>query len=233
MHRAIAGRILEIESELPLAIPLAELCAQLDVNSITEVDTNGFEAALVMDVNKAVGAIRLASNRSPQRRRYSNGHELGHFLIPTHRPQAGQGFECQLDDLHRLDLKEQNRRRRIEAEANRFAAALLMPPSRFRSRMRATQGLADIVALANEFEVSKEAMARAYVDASREPIAVLILHKQIVTRVYRNADFPWISARIGQPVPHGSIASDLRLPRSMSEPEECDPEIWLSERDCG
>ena len=214
---AIAGRILEIESDLPLIIPLEELCSRLDITSIKKVDTEAFEAALVMDVNKAAGAILLARNRSLQRSRYSLAHELGHWLIPTHRPDAGHGLECQLDDLHRVDEKEQNRRRRIEAEANRFASALLMPPRRIRGQMGRKPDLADIVALATRFGVSKEAMARAYVDASRETIAVLLLHRGLVTRVYRNADFPWIDMRIGQLVPSDSIAGAARPAASMSE----------------
>lgn len=230
---AIAERILEIESDLTLIVPLEELCSRLDISSIEKVDTEAFEAALVMDVNKAAGAILLARDRSLQRSRYSLAHELGHWLIPTHRPGAGDGFECQLDDLHRVDEKEQNRRRKIEAEANRFASALLMPPRRVRTEMGRAPDLQDIVALAAQFGVSKEAMARAYVDASREPIAALILHRGLVTRVYRNANFPWIDVRIGQVVPSGSIASAARPAASMSELDECDPAIWLSERDAG
>ena len=85
---------------------------------------------MVMDANKAASAILLARNRSSQRIRYSLAHELGHWLIPTHRPEPDHGFECQLADLYLVDEKERNRRRRIEAEAHRFASALLMPPRR-------------------------------------------------------------------------------------------------------
>lgn len=228
---AIARRIHELESELPLIVPLERLCSEFDISSIEDVETEAFEAALVMDVHKAAGAILLASNRSPQRRRYSLAHELGHWLIPTHRPDAGQGFECQLDDLHLVDEKEQNRRRRIEAEANRFASALLMPPRRVRAEMSRTPDLQDIIALAGKFGVSKEAMARAFVDASREPVAILVLHRGLVTRVYRNEEFPWIDVRIGHKAPSESIASAVRPAASMSELEECDPTIWLTDRD--
>lgn len=230
---AIAGRILELENDLPLIIPLESLCAQLDISSIKTLDTDAFEAALIMDANKADGAILLARNRSSQRTRYSLAHELGHWLIRTHRPDAAHGFECQLDDLHSVNDNEQNRRRRIEAEANRFASALLMPPRRIRSQMGGTPDLQDIVALAARFGVSKEAMARAYVEASREPVAILVLHRGVVTRVYRNPEFPWINVRIGQVAPSDSIASIARSAALMSELEECDPATWLSERDCG
>jgi Zn-dependent peptidase ImmA (M78 family) len=228
---AIAGRILQLESDLPLIIPLDDLCSRLDIGSIEKIDTQAFEAALIMDVNKAAGAILLARNRSSQRTRYSLAHELGHWLIPTHRPDAAHGFECQLDDLHRVDEKEQNRRRRIEAEANRFASALLMPPRRVRSQMGGTPDLGDIVALTAQFGVSKEAMARAYVDASRETLAVLILHRGLIKRMYRNSDFPWISVRIGNRVSPNSVASVSQPAGSMSDLEECDPAIWLSDRD--
>lgn len=227
----IARRILEIESDLPLAIPLEELCGQLDISSIEKVDTEAFEAALVMDMNKAVGGILLARNRQSERTRYSLAHELGHWLIPTHRPATGDGFQCHLEDFHRVNEKEQNRRRRIEAEANRFASALLMPPRRVRTEMVSAPDLRDIVELATKFGVSKEAMARAYVEASHEPIAVLVLHRGMVTRAYRNADFPWIDVRIGQVVPSDSIASGVRPAASLSVLRDCDPATWLSERD--
>lgn len=230
---AIAGRILEVENDLPLIIPLERLCSQLDISSIERIDTEAFEAALVMDNNKADGAILLARHRPSQRMRYSLAHELGHWLIPTHRPDAAHGFECQLDDLHSVNDKEQNRRRRVEAEANRFASALLMPPRRVRSEMGNAPNLEDIIALAGQFGVSKEAMARAYVDACRDPIAILILHRGVVRRVYRNSEFPWIDVRIGQVAPLDSIASVARSAASMSELEECDPATWLSERHCG
>ena len=101
--RAIAALIHRIESDLPAAVPLEELCRALDISTIEETDTAAFEAALVMDVNKAAGAILVAAGRTMQRRRYSIAHELGHFLIPTHMPDPGEGFSCSLDDLHRLD----------------------------------------------------------------------------------------------------------------------------------
>ncbi len=228
---AIAERIHELDNELPLIVPLEKLCSALDISSIKDFDTQAFEAALIMDVNKADGAILLARDRSIQRRRYSLAHELGHWLIPTHRPDVPGSLECQLDDLHRANEKEQNRRRRVEAEANRFASALLMPPRRIRIEMGPAPDLQDVVALAKKFSVSKEAMARAYVDASREAVAVLILHHGLVKRAYRNKDFPWIDVRIGHKAPSESIASATRQAASMSELEECDPAVWFSDRD--
>ena len=159
---AIAARIHELVDDMPARVPVEQLCALLDIISITETDTDAYEAALVMDELKASGAILLASGRPEQRRRFSIGHELGHFLIPSHRPHPDHPFSCSLTDLHQLDPKDRDRRRRVEAEANRFAAHLLMPPKLIRARMRQHEvSLESIVALSRDLGVSKEAMAQS------------------------------------------------------------------------
>ncbi len=163
---------------------------------------------------------RLAKGRAPERRRFSIGHELGHLLIPSHKPHPNHPFECSLSDFHVLDLKGQNRHRRIEAEANRFAAQLLMPPKRVRRAIgRSNSSLESLVAMAGDFGVSKEAMARAWVDAHREPVAVIIAHNGYLERSYRNEDFPWLNIRNGERLkpalhrPHGREAGRQHPPR--------------------
>lgn len=227
---SIAAKIHELEADLPARVPLEELCRRFDIQSIEEFETNAFEAALVMDELKASGAILVAKRRSAERRRYSIAHELGHFLIPTHRP-SGNSFECSMADLHLLDPKDRNRRRRIEAEANRFAAHLLMPPQKLRARICQTPAsLESIVTIAREFGVSKEAMARAWTEAHRQPVAVLVVHRARILRRYRSEAFPWLPDSRG--LPAGSLAAEAQLPvGSYSSVEEVDPDVWLTERD--
>lgn len=226
----IAALIHQLLPDLPLDFSIEALCKQFDITEIEEKPVTSFEAMLVMDPNKAWGSIVLAQGRRPERRRFSIGHELGHFLIPTHKPQAGQPFSCSLADLRLGDVREQDRRQRMEAEANRFAAHLLMPPARIRANHRSRQpDLSEVVRLASEFGVSREAMARGYIDAHRDTLAVVILHRGLVDRIYRSGDFPWIEVARGQPAPADSIASDHGLdPGQISEMEECEPETWLS-----
>lgn len=226
---ALAARIYELAPDLTPDFDIADLCRQLDIVSITETPTSAYEAALVMDEHKASGAILLAEGRSAERRRFSIGHELGHFLIPTHMPRAGEPMTCALADFHHTDAKAHDRHKRIEAEANRFAAALLMPPQRIRRAMTSREpDLAEIVRLAREFAVSKEAMARGYVAASRADIAVLVVQHRRLLRVYRSAEFPWIEVQVGQSVPPDSLAVDgIHLPGTLTTIEECEPEIWL------
>lgn len=229
---ALAAKIHELEPQLPTRLPIEELCRQLDIESISDLETEGFEAAIIMDELKASGAILVAKGRSDERRRYSIAHELGHFLIPAHRPSSTSSFQCSLADLHLLDPKDRDRRKRVEAEANRFAAHLLMPPGEIRTRIRQTgSSLERVVALAREFGVSKEAMARAWVDAHREPVAVVLAHRGRILRRYRNEDFPWLPDWNGR-LPDDCLAAEMKPPPGAYSPvEEVEPSVWLSERD--
>jgi hypothetical protein len=105
---------------------------------------------------------RVAYNDSSrlERRRFTIAHELGHFLLPLH----GAGAQCVKADMGVLASKDANRAR--EAEANRFAASLLMPKALFERDIRrlGTPETEHIVKLAGDYEVSKEAAARRYTD---------------------------------------------------------------------
>lgn len=231
---ALAEKIHELLPDLAPDFDLDALCAAFDIHSINRVETSAYEAAIVMDGLKAQGAILLAKGRRRERERFSIAHELGHFLIETHRPVPGQPLSCALHDLSHTDTKAADRHKRIEAEANRFAAALLMPAAKVRKAMTAREpSLDEIVSLARNFAVSKEAMARVYVMASRADIAVLILQHGRILRVYRSAEFPWIEVPIGRPVPQASLAAENNhQPGTLTEIEECEPETWLSPRTC-
>lgn len=229
----VAG-ILKIESDLPIPVPIEELAAQLDIVSIGELVTEGFEAALITDRLKAQGAILVAKGRSHHRRRFSIAHELGHFLIPAHLPPPGEAFQCKAADMRMGWSREQDRHQRMEAEANRFAAQILMPPPLLRieiGKERAPE-IESILRLARHFDVSREAMARTYVEAHREALAVVIMRNGKVLRSYRSKHFPWITASGGQPTSVGSIWH--RAPPMVGEitdVEKCATEAWIGERD--
>jgi len=63
-----------------------------------------------------------------------------------------------------------------ERQADRFAAALNMPPSRFRQDMKAaTQGMAGILELASSYSASVESAAIHYVELAEVPCSLLRL----------------------------------------------------------
>jgi len=74
---------------------------------------------------------------------------------------------------------------------------------------------------------------RAYVEAHRHSVAVLVLHEGKLVRSYRvTGRFPWIDLNIGGKVPLASVAHEhWLLPGETSQSEECEPEVWFTARD--
>ncbi len=231
---ALVTKILGTERDLPIPVPIEELAERLDIVSIQELNTEGFVAALVTNVNKATGGILLASSLSPERRRYSIGHELGHFLIPTHVVPPEGRFLCSREDMLTFSAREQGRRQRMEFEANQFAALLLMPPPILRAELaRKAPSLDQVVRLASEFAVSKEAMARSYVEYSRCDIAIVRIRNGKVLSAIRSRDFPRIEPGSGDAVPTDSSWHDIRqVPGVPSSISACEPDTWFSLSDC-
>ena len=78
------------------------------------------------------------------------------------------------------------------------------------------------------FEVSKAAMARGYVDAHRETLALVVLRDGRIEQVHRSGAFPWIAPGIGSPVPLDPVAqAPPGSPGEITPMDECDPETWL------
>ena len=82
------------------------------------------------------------------RRRFTIAHEIAHFVL--HRDLIGDGITE--DALYRSGLSN-----KVEAEANRFAARILMPWHLLGPELR--KGITDIEKLAGIFRVSKSAMS--------------------------------------------------------------------------
>jgi hypothetical protein len=88
--------------------------------------------------------------------------------------------------------------------------------------------------MSREFGVSKEAMARAWVDGQRDPVAIIVARNGRIERQYRNEDFPWLPRKSGDLLPADSLAASRAAEAgSYSEIEEVEPDAWLAERDAG
>jgi hypothetical protein len=96
----------------------------------------------------------------PGRRRFTIGHELGHWVL--HRPR--HSVFCRSGTL---TGDEQADGRDIEEEASLFAAALMFPPGLVRDQHAAVGG--DLEALRERFGASRMAMERAVCAAVRRP----------------------------------------------------------------
>lgn len=229
-EQIIQGIIHQV-SDLPIPVPIDDLALMLDITDIKALETQGFEGGLLTDINKSEGII-LVSRASPvQRRRFTIGHELAHFLCPRHKPPGANGFLCSFDDMRLISAREADRAACMEVEANRFAAHLLMPLPHFRKDVRLRKGadIEHILELARRYEASKEATARRYVDVHDEPCAVVVSHKSSVLRFYRGEDFPFIDLISGCPVPRESLTARTDLKEAVvSDWEEQDGSLWLS-----
>ena len=204
----LVALILKAAPGLTVPIPIEDLARQLDVEDIQEFHTEGFEGGLITDTARSSGVI-LTRNSHPFRRRFTIGHELGHFLIPTHIPDAAGRFLCSREDMRLLSAAENDRRGRMEVDANRFSALILMPPPLLRPylKQRRDPDVGQLAQLAAEFEVSKQAMANAYAHYQGEILAFIFTKGGRVLFPYKHLKFPLIGVRSGQAVPDGSLQS--------------------------
>ncbi|KNY19708.1 ImmA/IrrE family metallo-endopeptidase [Methylobacterium sp. ARG-1] len=226
---ALVKRILQTEPNLPVPVPIQELCARLGISRIEDLDTDAFEGGLVIDAKRSVGTI-LAKRGGEPRRRFTIAHELGHFLMAHHIPDQPDRFLCKSSDLLRFTAKAGDQRQLREVEANRFAALMLMPPHLLRGAMAAflQPDLQHVLVLARDFAVGKETAARAYVQYHPERIAIVVAGNGRVQRCYRSLSFPAIISAVGSPVPTGSLyhSSPHRL-NIASDIAECSSDLWI------
>lgn len=122
---------------------LDTLLSKLGGRTVVSENFSGIEALTVHDTGSFV--VHLPPMTSARRDRFTIAHELGHYFLhyrePGHSGYATFG---------------RGKRNPMETQANYFAAALLMPSTRFERAFRRLAG--DVWALADAFEVSPRAV---------------------------------------------------------------------------
>jgi hypothetical protein len=113
----------------------------------------GALSGLLLPAEDRIYVNAVEARRSPQRRRFTIAHELGHWHL--HREGGPHTRFCRPADIAEA-APSRSAPRRLEAEANRFAAALLMPADLVRERAAACRY--SVPVLAREFGVSGAAM---------------------------------------------------------------------------
>lgn len=221
-------KILKAEPSLSVPIPIEQLCQQLDISSIEYETLDGLEGGLITNSERESGIILVKKESHPFRQRFTIGHELGHFLIPTHMPGPDGRFLCSRADMLLQHANEQSKRARMEVEANRFSSLILIPPPILRSKLKGDPNFKQLTDLALEFEVSKEAMARAYSSNHQEILAFVVTENCIVRRIYKHVKFPYVVADIGKAAPEGSLVSRNVSAGHITDISECLPDRWIS-----
>jgi hypothetical protein len=172
----------------------------LDIHEIREERLNHIEAALVTTPERDFGSILVNLNCSRQRRRFSVGHELCHFLNPLHRPTYREGFWCSHSDMFLAAHNNSDRHVRQEAEANAFSIELLAPRSRVRPFLKAPPDLKEVVRAASDLDISRGAAARRYVELHDETLAAIFCGGGKFIYAQRNDEFPSLCLSKDQPV---------------------------------
>lgn len=131
---------------------------------------DGCDACILGHAEKRRAIISVNENSSERRQKFSLSHELGHW--EWHR---GQQLYCGKEDITGSGKNRQAQSK--EATANRFAAEMLMPQYMIRPMLRDFPKFTmnTVTELANEFGVSKTAMAFRLVEIEFEP-SLLIAH---------------------------------------------------------
>lgn len=114
-------------------------------------------SGLLLPDEKRIWVEATEAARSPGRRRFTIAHELGHWCLHHEGPaHARRAMWCRPADVGPDIIIKVKGDRRIEAEANRFAASLLMPEQQVRAA--ADRARLSIPLLARRFGVSARAM---------------------------------------------------------------------------
>mgnify|MGYP002634082181 CR=1 FL=1 len=131
---------------------------------------DGCDACILGHAEKGRAIISVNANTSERRQKFSLAHEMGHW--EWHR---GQQLYCGKEDIAGSGRKRQAQSK--EATANRFAAEMLMPQYMIRPMLNdfSKFNMNTVTKLADEFGVSKTAMAFRLVEIDFEP-SLLIAH---------------------------------------------------------
>lgn len=168
-------------------------------------------------LDKVLGALAIREqivfihpDQAVPRRRFVQGHELGHNVMPWHRDAYGY-YE---DDASTVLAKSSVDL--LESEADRFSADILFQIDKFNDAADSYGPSLDVpLALAEDWMTSRHATIRRYVEGSHRPMALLLLGRLLVhktdgeyVRVLNTFESPIFRSRFGP-------AADL-LPRTLS-----------------
>lgn len=228
--RRLANAITDQLPKQTIPVPIEEIAGELDITEIRFMETEGFEGGLIAFDDKSEGIILLNPKSSKQRQRFTIGHELGHFLIPTHTTDGNRNFSCTKEDLQ-ASSSDKNASRR-EIEANLFSAELLMPEQYFKTDIRqfGEPDIEHIRSLAKRYNMSTESTARRYVELNDYTCAIVFSHQNNVRYSVKNESFPWLEPGKNDPLPKDSLSvSSRKQEGETSQWEEVKSNIWISD----
>ena len=200
---------------------------------ITRVRPRGFEGALVPKFDGSgewgIGYAELL--RSKGRVNFTIAHEFGHYLL--HRKKYPDGFRCRPEDMVQWDSEY----KRIETEANRFAAGRLMPLDDFRGQIPANQkaDLDMLGACAERYEVSLTAATLRWLSYTQKRAILVVSREGFILwawssePAFKSGAFIKVACLPARAIPVASpVARNLGIV-GIVEPEKLNRGTWLEE----
>ncbi|MBP9758484.1 ImmA/IrrE family metallo-endopeptidase [Candidatus Dojkabacteria bacterium] len=126
--------------------PPIEISKILEKYNLNLVETTFTDSNISGGFERPTNTIYISKDESYPRQKFTLAHELGHFIMHS---------ETQREVYYRHQIDDPGQDINHEAEANAFAAALLMPDTILRSNLSKTSDMDDLVKI---FGVSYSAM---------------------------------------------------------------------------
>ena len=135
-------------------VSVGKIAAKLNLTVLSSTLPTGVSGEIRPSTSSKSGyEIRVNRHENKKRQRFTVAHEIGHYLL--HREHINDGIVDNV--LYRSGLSS-----RIEAEANRIAADILMPKHTLKAYLKQNYGNrvteTDLDNIANNLRVSKIAL---------------------------------------------------------------------------
>jgi hypothetical protein len=137
------------------------------ITEVEPVNLSGLEGALFSDDGRKRWKLLYNSQLSPGRIRFTQAHELGHYIL--HRMKQ-QEFKCTEGDMLEWDEAKG-----IESQADVFASYLLMPLDDFRSQIGSNPISLDLLShCADRYGTSLTATILKWIECTEESAVFLM-----------------------------------------------------------
>jgi hypothetical protein len=190
--------------------------------SVREVDSEGFEGALVRSSLGMKGIIFVKrSTREFSRKRFTIAHEIGHYILHSEQEK----LSCGSSDIEDLGGDQPD----MERQADEFASELMLPSPEVRQRIgKEWPSIHVVTSISEFFDVSLTASARKYCDVASQSCAAVWIQEGKIRWFHPSPSFKyWV--RVGDEIGYDSLAAQVVRGKTVSdEMEEVPAEDWIS-----
>lgn len=163
--------------------------------------------------------IRISPSDTPERKRFSIAHELGHLIM-----DHVESIQKVCSDQDMMSWYNNDK----ETQANFFASELLLPKKLVEKRCDVSKAnFKPIIQIAKDFRTSLTATAIKFVRLCPEKCAVVLSSQGKIVWSYRSEEW-WPFIPRGKKLDKRTLAYDFFAGEQMAEePMEVDADAWL------